>query len=169
MNPRTLIQRPFRSRPLSGAEAGWFRPAFAVIFALIFLPGLSLLIVLLGGPTISGPAKDGSSYTLSEHIGIILGLLSISPLVTWMIAPVGLLVLRAVAMLGWAGWGTAALASIMFGLPFAHLILNGDLTTDEFALPLHLAVAIALLGLSIWATFWVSIWLHPKKERGPGN
>jgi len=45
--------------------------------------------------------------------------------------------------------------------------LNGDLTTDENALPMHLAVAISFLGLAIWATFWASIKLRRKKTVAP--
>ena len=155
---------PFRTPPLTGPEVGWFRPAAAIILALILPAALALLLILNGAPVVDGPSSDGSPYTLSDHVGIVLGMLTVSPLVSWLMAPVALVVLRAAAMLGWAGWGTAVLAALAFGMPAAHLVLNGDMTTDVQALPFHLAVAISLLGLTTWAMFWTSIKVFPGKK-----
>jgi len=167
MDVPRLTLHPFRTKPLTGAEVGWFRPALAIVLALALPVVLSLSLILFGAPVLSGPPKDGSGFSLADHFGIVLGLVAVSPIVSWMISPVALVVLRAAAMLGWAGWGTSILAALIFGMPFAHIVLNGDLTTDENALPMHLAVAISFLGLAIWATFWASIKLRRKKTVAP--
>ncbi len=162
-----MIRGAFRTRPLTGPEIGWFRPALAIILALALPSLVALVLILNGAPTISGPPKDGTGYDLADHIGIVLGMLTVSPLVSWMISPVALVALRAAAMLGWAGWGTAIIAALALGMPFAHVVLNGDLTTDEHALPYHLAVAIGLLGLTIWASFWCILRLSQRKLKQP--
>ena len=162
-----MTLHPFRTAPLTGTEVGWFRPAFAIILALVLPALLALVLILNGAPVVEGPPKDGSGYTWGDHIGIVLGMLTVSPLVSWVVSPVALVALRAAAMLGWAGWGTAILTALGLGMPLAHLLLNGDLTTDEYALPVHLAVAISLLGLAIWATFWISFRLIKARTEHP--
>ena len=159
----TLPRHPLRSQKLSGAEVGWFRPALAVVLGLLILPWFALVLTLNGAPTIAGPPKDGSGYSFSDHIAIVLACLSVSFIATWMAAPVALLALRAAAMLGWAGWASAMGAAVILGLPMAHWTLNGDLTTDVYAVPVQLSVAIALLGLSIWAAFWGSLMVWQPK------
>jgi len=162
---RLSLRHPFRTPKLTGQQVGWFRPAAAIIIAMFLPTLLAGAIVFNGGPVFTGPPKDGNSYGLADHIGIVLACLSVSIVVSWMIAPVALLGLRAAAMLGWAGWGTAILSAVFLGLPLAHLALNGDLTTDEHAIPVHLTVAIACLGLSVWAAFWGLIALRQKRLR----
>lgn len=139
---------------LSGDDVGWFRPAAAIIIAMVLPALLAIAFILFGAPTISGPPKDGSGSTLADHVAFVLAALSASILVSWMLAPLALLLLRAAAMLGYAGWGTAVIASLCFGLPLVHVVLNGDVTTEENAILPHMMVAIAFLGVSVWASFW---------------
>ena len=89
-----------------------------------------------------------------DHFGIFLAGLATSVVASWLIVPFGFIAMRAAAMLGWAGWGTAILTALGFGLPIVHFALNGDLTTEDASILPHIAAAIAFLGLSAWAAFW---------------
>jgi len=124
------------------------------MIALLIPAALAMSIILTGGPTFSGPPKDGSGYTLYDHFALVIGALSASVFVSWIMAPLALIFLRAAAMLGLAGWGSAILTAILFGVPFVHIALIGDVTTEENAILPHIIVAIALLGLTVWAAFW---------------
>ncbi|MEN8840538.1 MAG: hypothetical protein ABF254_00005 [Octadecabacter sp.] len=162
MTPRCALRHPFHTRPLSGAQVGWFRPAAAVLIALLIPVLLAMTYLYTGSPTLLGPPEDGTGYTLRDHIDIVTACLAASVVVSWVIAPIALLVLRASAMLGWAGWGSAVLCALTFGLPAVHLTLNGDVTTESQAILPHIVIAIALLGLSVWAAFWGLIALNSK-------
>lgn len=150
------LSHPFRTTPLSGPDVGWFRPATALLLAMIVPTLISLIFTFIGTPKITGLPKDGTGYTFANHVEFVLAFLSASFLVSWMIAPFALLSLRASAMLGYAGWGTAVLMSLGCGLPIVHFALNGDLTTDygAFVFLPHISIAISFLGLSVWAAFW---------------
>jgi len=89
--------------------------------------------------------------------------------VSWMLAPFALLLLRAAAMLGYAGWGMAVGTSLILGLPTVHIALMGDLTTEDTILLPHITIAIAILGLSVWATFWGLIRLRTKRLKTPSS
>lgn len=146
---------PFRSPALSGPQVGWFRPAAAIIIAMI-LPALAAIaFIYSGAPIFSGPPKDGTGYTMADHLAIVLGALGLSFLTSWVAAPLVLLALRAAVMLGFAGWGSALIMAWVIGLPVVHVVLNGDVTTDEHAILPHMICAIGILGLSVWAAFWV--------------
>lgn len=161
--PATNLRHPFRTPKLTGAQVGWFRPAAAIVIAL-FLPALlAVAIILIGAPTVSGPPKDGTGYSIADHIALVLAVLSASIVMSWMIAPLALVLLRAAAMLGYAGWGTAILAALAFGLPMVHITLMGDVTTEENAIPAHIITAIAILGFSVWAVFWGLMALSTKR------
>lgn len=157
------LRQSFRTKPLSGHDVGWFIPAVAIVIGLTLPTILAFLIVFAGGPVISGPSKDGTGYDLADHIAIITGALMMSFLASWLATPFALLALRAAAMLGYAGWGTALLAALILGLPVVHVFLNRDLTTDRYAILPQVSVAIALLGLSVWVVFWGLIALRRKK------
>ncbi len=151
---RSIPWHPFRTFRLTGPQVGWFRPAAAVVIASLAPAALAFLFISLGAPVIDGPFKDGSTYTLADHVAIVLGAIALSFLVTWIAAPFAVFALRAAAMLGVAGWGTAMISAWIIGLPIAHVALNGDLTSDDYAILPQLMVAIAILGLSVWVTFW---------------
>lgn len=158
----TRLFLPFRSKPLTGQDVGWFHPTAAVLIGL-FAPALSaFFIIQLGGPVIHGPPKDGSGYSLADHFAILTGALTMSFLVSWIAAPFALLVLRAAAMLGYAGWATAVFAAPVMGLPIVHFVLNGDLTSDTYAILPHMIISVGILGLSVWAAFWILFALRPK-------
>lgn len=154
MIPRRALYAPFRTPPLSGAQVGWLKPAVAVLIALLLPALLAMVFLYTGSPPLHGLPKDGSGYTLRDHIDILTACIAASVVVSWVIAPIALLLLRASAMLGWAGWGTAVLCALAFGLPAVHFTLNGDVTTDNQAILPHIILAISLLGLSVWAAFW---------------
>ena len=156
------LRHPFRTLPLSGAQVGWFRPAAAVLIALLIPVLLAMVFLYKGSPTLHRPPKDGIGYTLRDHIDIVTACFAAPVVVSWVIAPIALLVLRASAMLGWAGWGAAVLCALAFGLPALHLTLNGDVTTESQAILPHIIIAIALLDLSVWAAFWGLIALNSK-------
>lgn len=145
---------PFRTPRLSGPDIGWFRPAVAVVLAMVLPALLAILAIYLGAPVLSGPPKDGTALTLADHATLVVGSLAVSFLASWMAAPFALLALRGAAMLGWAGWGSAILCAELFGLPIVHFALQGDITTEDSTILPHIACAIALLGLSVWAIFW---------------
>lgn len=149
---------PLRSTTLTGGEVGWFRPAAAVVIGLILPSAFALILVYFGGPTFSGPPKNGAGFSLSEHVGLVLGVLSVSFIISWMAAPFALFALRAMAMLGYAGWGSAVLSAWAIGLPIVHIVLNADATTDESAILLPMTVALGVLGLSVWVTFQCLLW-----------
>ena len=149
-----LGRKTFRSPPLSGEQVGWFRPAAAIMLALAVPALLALLFIYSGAPAFDGPPSAGESYTLNDHIAIVLGTLAFSFLTSWMATPLILLSLRAAAMLGYAGWGTSVIAAWIIGLPIVHFALNGDLTTEEHAILPHMMFTIGFLGLSVWVAFW---------------
>lgn len=154
---------PIKTPPLSGPDVGWFRPALAVVLAM-FLPALlAILFLFWGAPTIAGPPKDGSGYSISDHIDMVLAALAASVLVSWMVAPFAMLLLRAAAMLGFAGWGMAAFVAFALGLPTVHFALMGDLATEDTRLLPHIIIAIAMLGLSVWVAFWGLFALRKKR------
>lgn len=158
---------PFRTPPLSGPDVGWLRPFFAVVLAILGPSLLAGVFIYNGAPVFSGPPKDGSGYSWGDHVAIVLACLAASVVVTWMMVPLSVMGLRATAMLGYAGWGTAILAALIVGLPVAHVLLNGDLTTEENAILPHLMVALGVLGLSHWAAFWglMSVRKRPLSEK----
>lgn len=167
--PASNLRHPFRTPKLTGAQVGWFPPAAAIVIAL-FLPALlAIAVILIGAPTVSGPPKDGTGYSIADHIALVLAVLSASIVMSWMIAPLALVLLRAAAMLGYAGWGTAILAALAFGLPMVHITLMGDVTTEENAILQHMIFAIAILGLSVWAAFWGLMALKRKSPKIAGN
>ncbi|MCF2869801.1 hypothetical protein L0664_01860 [Octadecabacter sp. G9-8] len=151
---------PFRTPRLSGAEVGWARPLLAVVFGLAVPSLMGWVMIYIHGATLSGPPKDGSGYTLNDHLAFVSAFVAASIIVTWMMIPIAVMAMRAAAMLGWAGWGTALLGSWAVGLPVVHVMLNGDLTTDGNGLLPHITLAIAILALSIWASFWalLAVW-----------
>lgn len=83
-----LILRPFRSPRHTGADVGWARPVLAVMFGLFGPALLSMLILYVESPTLSGLPKDGSGYSAGDHVGIVFAALSASFVVSWLIAPV---------------------------------------------------------------------------------
>ncbi len=115
---------------------------------------VAAILVYAGGTSISGVPKSGLGPTLLDHFGIFLAGLATLVVASWLIVPFGFIAMRAAAMLGWAGWGTAILTALGFGLPIVHFALNGDLTTEDASILPHIAAAIAFLGLSAWAAFW---------------
>ena len=133
---------------------GWWRPAVAVLAAMVVPTLLSVALILFGAPTISGPPKGGTGFTLADHMALTLAALTASVIVSWMLAPVALLLLRAAAMLGWAGWGSAVLAAWALGLPMVHFALHGDVTSEEPQFLPAILAAIAILGLTVWVIFW---------------
>ncbi len=151
---RLFLLHPFRTPRLSGAQIGWGRPLAAVLIALLIPAVLSIVFLYAGAPSLHGPPKDGTSYTLRDHIDMFSAALAASLVVSWMIAPFALIALRASALLGWAGWGTALLTALAFGLPTVHFALNGDVTTEDSTILPHILLAICTLGLSVWAAFW---------------
>ena len=125
------------------------------VLASMFLPAiLAALFLFWGAPTLSGPPKDGSGFTITDHATFVLAALTASFLVSWMLAPLAVLLVRAAAMLGYAGWGMSMGAALALGLPVVHIGLMGDLTTESTLLLPHISIAIAILGLSVWAAFW---------------
>lgn len=153
MTEKKIRLRPFRTPALSGPEVTWWRPVLATILGLTLPAVIALLVVLAGGPVLSDPPSPGTA-TLSDHVALIIGLLMVSPFASWLALPLAAPMVRAAAMLGWAGYGTSMASAVVVGWPMAHVILNGDLTTEEKALPIHLAVSLCLIGLSVWAVFW---------------
>lgn len=149
-----IPSHPFRTPILTGPQVGWFRPAAAVVLGLLVPAIIAIICLLLVSPTIAGPPKDGSGFAVSGHISLVLAALSASFLVSWMLAPFALLLLRAAAMLGYAGWGSALIVALALGLPTLHIALMGDVTSEDSSILPHITVAIALLGLSVWAVFW---------------
>lgn len=160
---RSLPKHPLKTPPLSGPQVGWFRPAATVVTALLLPAVFALASIYNGGPVFAGPPKDGTGYSLTEHTAIVLAVLGFSFLTSWMASPLVLLALRAAAMLGYAGWGTAILTAWLIGLPIVHVFLNGDLTAEEHAILPHMLVAIGILGLSVWFVFWVMMHFTNKK------
>lgn len=160
------MRRLFRTHPLSGPEAGWLRPAFAVILALVIPAGFCLFIIVQSEFVFNGPPKDGSDYTLKDHVSLVIGALSVSFLASWMMIPFAIFALRLALMTGWAGCVTAMGAAVVIGLPLVHVGLSGDVTTEENAILPHVTVAIALLGLAVWAFYWGLFRLRRKKEAG---
>lgn len=150
-------RHPFRSPKLTGAQAGWVKPAAAIFIALVVPAALAAAAVLMGGAVLSGPPKDGSGFSFGDHLNIVLAGLTASIVASWMIAPIALIGLRAAAMLGWAGWGTAILSALGFGLPIVHFALNGDVTTEDASILPHICIAITVLGLSVWAAYWALV------------
>lgn len=165
---RPSLYHPFRTPRISGAQVGWGRPVAAVLIALLIPAILSMVFLYTGSPTLQGPPKDGSSYTIRDHIDMVTAALAASIVVSWIIAPIAFIVLRASAMLGWAGWGTALLSALGLGLPAVHLALNGDVTTEDTTILPHILFAICVLGLSVWAAFWGLIRLQHKMPEFSG-
>jgi len=122
-----------------------------------------------GSPALHGPPKDGTGYALRDHIDIVTACMAASVVVSWVIAPFALFALRASAMLGWAGWGSAILCALVFGLPAVHFTLNGDVTTESQEILPHIILAISLLGLSVWAAFWGLIALNEKRANNSSS
>jgi len=148
------LRHPFRTPKLGGHDAGWGRSILAVIIALIIPCLIAIAFLFTSSPTLHGLPKDGSGYALRDHIDIFTACLAASVIVSWIIAPVAVLLLRASAIFGWAGWGSAILLAVIFGLPTVHFALHGDVTTESQAILPHITAAIAFLGLSVWAAFW---------------
>ena len=124
---------------------------------------VALAMVYIGAPGFWEPIKSHDGYSLWDHIGLITGVLSVSFIVSWMAIPFTIIALRATAMLGYAGWGTALLCAWGIGLPIIHIALNADATTDESAILAHMAIAVGILGLSVWAAFWALVFLRKKR------
>lgn len=158
---------PFRSVRLDWADAGWWRCAAAVLIGLLAPALIAASVIYLLTPDFAGPPKDGRGFTLAEHFFFFIGLLAASVVVSWMLAPVALVLLRLAAVTGWAGWASAAVAALIVGLPSAHVILNGDITTENTFLLPHLALALIVLGLSIRTIFYVQAVSRQKRPRGP--
>jgi len=124
---------------------------------------VALAMVYIGGPDFWEPIKSDVGYSFWDHVGLITGVLSVSFIVSWMAIPFTIIALRATAMLGYAGWGTALLCAWVIGLPIVHVALNADATTDESAILAHMAIAVGILGLSVWAAFWALVFLRKKR------
>jgi len=158
------IQRPFRSPRHSAETVGWVRPVFAVLLGLFVPALLAMLILYVESPTLSGPPKDGSGFRVGNHVEIVFAALSASFVVSWMVAPFALVLLRYSAIFGWAGWGSAVLSALLIGLPTVHVALNGDVTTEDSTILPHITIAIALLSLAVWG-FFVCLMALREKSR----
>lgn len=160
----TSLRSPFRTPQLSLGEIGWLRPLIAVLASFLIPAALLASFILTGDPSLAGPPKDGSAYTLFDHASLVLGALGASTLVSWITTPLAVLALRMAALHGWAGWGSAILAAQLLGLPTIYLLLRGEAI---MLLP-YIAIAIAVLGCSVWAVFWGLVWRGRKRSRGRG-
>ncbi|MGJ8612332.1 MAG: hypothetical protein ACSHWY_14615 [Octadecabacter sp.] len=149
----TVIERVFRSVPLSRGDVGWVRPMLAVVLGLLVPALLAMLILYVERPTLSGLPKDGSGFTAGDHVGVVFAALAASFVVSWLIAPVALILLRYSAIFGWAGSGSAVVSALIIGLPTVHFALNGDVTTENSVILPHISIAISLLSLAIWGIF----------------
>ena len=163
VKPKIPFWHPFKSESLSGPQVGWFRPAAAVMLGFILPTTVALAMVYIGGPDFWEPIKSDVGYSFWDHVGLITGVLSVSFIVSWMAIPFTIIALRATAMLGYAGWGTALLCAWGIGLPIVHIALNADATTDESAILTHMTIAVGILGLSVWAAFWALVFLRKKR------
>lgn len=136
----------FYSRP--DPSAGWI-VAFAVTVLAIILPALAGggWIWLVDIP-LTGLPKDGSWYDGPQAITIVAAALLSAPLLSWVIVPICVPLLRAALRRGYAGWGSAIIVAWAVGLPTVHIFLSGDITTEAPQMVPMVMTALTLQGLT---------------------
>lgn len=130
-----------RKRP----DLGWGRPIAAVL-AGVFLPAIPAGLLL---------------WVLDADIGAIYGgvlrlcwyvaaCLMATPLVAWIAVPVATPLARLAARIGWAGPVSLIALAVLIGLPLAHIVLNGDLTSEAPEMIPVLALTFSIQALTGW-------------------
>lgn len=140
----------FRSEPMNWREAGLWRPLAAVLGAVL-IPGLIAagLLLVAGTPGVT----DGGGW-LREQILFVVITLAAAPFVAWFFLPLLWPLALLAVVKGWAGALSAMALACAVGLPALHVILLGDVTTEDPSVVPNLVLALGCQGLTGWMVFW---------------
>lgn len=145
-----------RSEPVTREVLGMWRPLMAVLagFILPALPAWGMLSIAGAG---------GEDIWLRQQILWVLYALGAAPVIAWLSLPVSWPLLTFMALRGWAGASSAGAAALLLGLPVVHVVLHGDITSEDTTILPHLALALLLQGLTTWAVLWALV--HRRANR----
>lgn len=144
-----------RSPALGPRDTGLWRPVAAVAVGLIgpSLVALAIIALIGGVSTPTTPSAMVGPGWLAQVDYVLFALMG-APLLAFVGLPLGWFVMLVLLRLGYAGACSAVLSALFCGLPVVHVFLNGDLTTESTEVLPAILVALAVLGISIWAALW---------------
>ncbi|MCC1492153.1 hypothetical protein [Cognatishimia sp. F0-27] len=139
----------FRSPPRAFRQTGIWRPLAAVLGGLL-IPALIAWPLLM----VAGLPGVVESSGLRQGILIVLTVLAMAPVPGWVALPLVWPLVYTLYVRGWAGLAACVLAACAVGLPAAHWVLNGDVTTEAPAILPMLIAALAIQGFFGWVILW---------------
>ncbi|MEL6641939.1 MAG: hypothetical protein AAFP98_11615 [Pseudomonadota bacterium] len=129
-------------------DLGWGRPILAALAAIV-VPAVPAFFVVWGSDT-GFREIMGSSDLSTRAVWLVAACLMAAPLVAWIAVPISAPLARIAARRGWAGPGSMVVLSWAIGLPLAHIVFNGDLTSEAPEVIPFLALALAIQALCGW-------------------
>lgn len=135
-------------------RVGLWRPLVAIVAGMAVPAVLAVGLLMLAG-------SPGALESSGSRAVLLLWLyaLASAPLVGWLLLPILWPLLLILIVRGWSGLGLLVLAAWALGLPVAHVLLNGDLTTETPAMVLVLAAALTVQAGICWLVLWA---MRPK-------
>ena len=138
-------------RTPANPDIGWTRPIMAVVGA-IFVPAVIAALYLMVFPTDTTATYAGWDR-LTWFIWRVAACLTASPLFVILTLPLSAPAVWLAARFGFAGPVSLVLIALGLGLPAAHIMLNGDVTTEAPQMIPVLIVTITLQALLGWVIF----------------